>query len=100
MSKAVQDYVKFNVLGIEQDLVSKEDKELLYKLTQRKNILSHCDKKYVIESYSLKKQADIFNGLNQRQGPKCRLTFMNDQNHPVQILGAEIKNDKILVCGH
>lgn len=97
MSKAIQDYVKFNVLGIEEDLVSKEDKELIYKLTQRKNILKHSDKKYVIETYSIVKQADIFNGLNQRQGPKCRLTFMNDHNDAVQILGAEVKNNKILL---
>lgn len=97
MSKAIQDYVKFNVLGIEEDLVTKDDKDLIYKLTQRKNILNHCNKKFVIESYSLKSQADIFNGLKQRQGPKCRLTFMNDSNSPVQILGAEIKDNKILL---
>ena len=72
MSKAVQDYVKFNVLGIEKDLVTQEDKDLIYKLTQRKHILQGHMKRfkdeldplhYVIETYSKEKQCDIFNGL-------------------------------------
>ena len=100
MSKAIQDYVKFNVLGIEKDLVSDEDKELIKKLTARKHIIKRAikdNREYVIESYSLATQCDIFNGLKLRQGQKCRLTFMNDYEMPVEITGAEIKDNKVLL---
>ena len=100
MSKAIQDYVKFNVLGIEEDLVSNEDKDLIKRLNARKHIMQRAIDKhneYVIQSYPLTTQCDIFNGLKLRQGQKCRLTFMNDQNIPVEILGAELKDDKVLL---
>jgi len=99
MSEAIKNYLKFNVLGME-DLVTPEDKEAIRKLTQRKHILLRAiekGKEYVIESYTLNNQCDIFNGLKLRQGQKCRLTFMNDQNMPVEIIGAELKDDKVLL---
>lgn len=98
MSEPIKDYVKFNVLGIEEDLVSAEDKDLIRRLTIRKHITQRAikeRKEYVIESYSLETQCDIFNGLKLRQ--KCRLTFMNDQNYPVEITGAELKSDSVLL---
>lgn len=100
MSKAVQDYVKFNVLGIEEDLVSKEDKDLIYKLTQKKHIIQRAkelNKYFIIESYTLKNQVDIFNGLKLRQGSKCRITFISGYGYPVEITRAEILNNRILL---
>ena len=102
MSEAIKNYVKFNVLGIEEDLVTQEDKDLIYKLNQKKHILARYLKEKGenicnIETYNNKNQCDIFNGLKLRQGKKCRLTFINSSGYPVEITGAEIKNDKVLL---
>ena len=101
MSEAVKEYVKFNVLGIEKDLVTQEDKDRIYKLTQKKNILKKAleqDKYFVIESYNITTRVDIFNGLKLRQGMKCRITFISGYGYPVEIKGAEIgQNNKILL---
>lgn len=100
MSEAVKNYVKFNVLGADNQDVTPEDKELIKKLNQRKHILlryKDTTAEYVIETYSKEKQVEIFNGLKLRQGQKCRLTFMNDKNMPVEITGAELKDDKVLL---
>lgn len=97
MSKAIKDYVKFNVLGIEEDLVSEEDKKLINKLKQIKYILSKSNKKYMLEQYSLKTQINIFNNLKLRQGNKCRITFLNSKKSPVEILEVKQVKDKLLL---
>ena len=98
MSDAIKNYVKFNVLGIEEDLVSEEDKELIKKLQQRKHILQRNDSnKYVIETYRKDKQVDVFNKLKIRQGQKCRITFINDYGLPVEIAGAQVAKGEVLL---
>ena len=101
MSKAVKDYVKFQVLGIEEDLVSEEDKKVINKLKLRKHILEAAkqdkNKVFVLETYSIEKQQKIFDELKLRQGDKTRITFLNDTNEPVEILGASIRHEKVLL---
>lgn len=100
MSKAIEDYVKFNVLGADNENVTPEDRELIRKLNQRKHILlryKDTTANFVIETYSKEKQLEIFNGIKQRQGLKCRITFSNDRNDAVEIIGAKLKDDKVLL---
>ena len=99
MSEPIKDYVKFNVLGIEEDLVSEEDKETIKKLNVRKHILLRYQgyKDYVIETYSLNRQADIFNGLKARQGYKARVTFVNSRGYPVEITGAVVEGTALFL---
>ena len=81
-------------------MIDTEKENRIKYLKNSINRLSKFDKQaLVISTFTSEIQCKIFNDLKKRQGDKVRITFMNTRNLPVEIQGASIsKNQVVLNC--
>lgn len=76
----------------------KEKKDRIEAIKLKKEALSKLpqDTK-VIKLYKIDTQCKIFNELKLRKGPKSRITFSNSRGYPVEITGADIVDNKVVL---
>lgn len=93
-----EEFVKFNVLGIEENLVSKEDAFLISKYQKKLDILkNYKPHDYMLVTYSKQKQLEIINDLKKRRGAYNTITFYNSRGKRVKICEAFLVDGRILL---